>query len=70
MILCKVLDVVRSGYYDYFNRLVKPISSRELKDVKMIQDLYDKSGGTYGAKRIAGGLGTKRTLLTISVSQD
>lgn len=63
MILCKVLGVARSGYYDFLNRPLKPISDRDIKDVKAIQRLFDKSGGTYGAKRIAGELGTTKHIV-------
>lgn len=37
-------------------RPVKPVSDRDERDIAAIQRLYDKSGGTYGAKRIAGEL--------------
>lgn len=58
VVLCKVLGVVRSSYYAYLNRPIKTISDRDLKDMKAIKALYDVSGGTYGAKRIAGKLAT------------
>lgn len=58
-ILCKTLGVSSSGYYESLKRPAKSISDRDVKDIKAIQELYDKSGGTYGAKRIAGELRTK-----------
>lgn len=37
---------------------MKPMTERDENDVKAIQALFDKHGGTYGAKRIAGVLRT------------
>ena len=45
-----------SGYYASLKRPSSPVSKRDRDDVDAIQKLYDKSGGTYGAKRIAGEL--------------
>jgi putative transposase len=54
-----VLGVSRSGYYDYLKRPYPTISERDAKDIQAIQAVYDKSGGTYGAKHIAGELKEK-----------
>lgn len=54
--LCKAFGVSKSGYYAYLKRPVRPLSTRDLKDKEAIQTLYNKSCGTFGAKRIAGTL--------------
>lgn len=54
--LCKAFGVSRGGYYAYLARPVKSTSKRDAEDIEKIQSLYDKNGGTYGAKRIAGEL--------------
>ena len=56
VLVCKALGVSRSGYYDYSKRPAKTMTERDEKDVKAIQKVYDKSGGTYGAKHISGEL--------------
>ena len=45
-----------SGYYAYLNRPLREVSDRDREDIKAIQKVYDKSGGTYGAKHISGEL--------------
>jgi transposase InsO family protein len=50
--MCKVLDVSRSGYYAWRGR---PPSKREMANrelYKKIEDVYDKSHGTYGSPRV------------------
>lgn len=54
--LCKAIGVSRSGYYEFLKRPLPEPTDRDHKDVEAIQALYDKTGGTYGAKRIAGTL--------------
>lgn len=55
-LICKALGVSASGYYAHIKRPAKTITERDEKDVKAIQQVYDKSGGTYGAKHISGEL--------------
>ena len=55
-LLAKAFNVSPSGYYAYMRRPQKGPSDRDWRDKETIQSLYDKVGGTYGAKRIAGTL--------------
>lgn len=55
-LLCKAIGVSKSGYYSYIKRPTKMVSERDRQDTKAIQQLYDKSKKTYGAKHIAGEL--------------
>lgn len=54
--LCKTFRVARSGYYAYLKRPLRLATDRDIQDSKAIQALYVASGGTYGAKKIAGTL--------------
>ncbi|HLG26387.1 MAG TPA: IS3 family transposase [Paenisporosarcina sp.] len=54
--LCKALEVSRSGYNAFVARPQKPLAERDQIDIAAIQSLYDFTGGTIGAKRIAGEL--------------
>ncbi|WP_264158181.1 IS3 family transposase [Psychrobacillus glaciei] len=54
--LCKTLKVSTSGYYNYIAQPQKSLSERDQIDSKVIQSLYDYTGGTIGVKRIAGKL--------------
>lgn len=54
--LCQAFGVSRSGYYEYLNRPAQVPSARDSEDILAIQRVYNESGGTYGAKRIAGTL--------------
>lgn len=50
--LCDVMGVSRSGYYDFLNR---PPSKRAKEDKKLsaqIIDIHQKSYGTYGKRRL------------------
>lgn len=51
-LMCKVLEVSRSGYYTW---LVRPPSDRELEDewlISKIKTIHKQSRGTYGVRRI------------------
>ena len=51
-VMCRVLDVSRSGYYAWRKR---PVSSREManQDLKIeIKEIYQRSRQTYGSPRI------------------
>lgn len=54
--LCNAFGVSKSGFYAYVKRPVRPVAQRDLKDKVAIQALSDTSGGTFGAKHIAGAL--------------
>jgi putative transposase len=52
IMMCKVLNVSRSGYYAWRTR---PVSAREMANrelVKKIEAVYNESEGTYGSPRI------------------
>lgn len=51
--LCAALKVSRSGYYEWLKRPIKTVSGRDQQDAEAILSLYEMSGGTWGAKRIA-----------------
>lgn len=54
--LCKAFKVSPSGYYNYLKQPTKVASTRDLEDIEAIQKVYKASGGTFGAKKIAGTL--------------
>lgn len=58
-LLCKVLGVSRSGYYNYLKQPKKEASNRDKEDMKAIKKMYNRHSGTYGAKRISGTLKSK-----------
>lgn len=50
--LCRVLQVSRSGFYDWIHRPVSLRAQEDARLLKLIQASYDASGGIYGSKRI------------------
>jgi putative transposase len=51
-VACRVLDVSRSGYYDWLARLDSPrVQENELL-LKQIRQIHDESRGTYGSPRV------------------
>ena len=51
-VMCRVLDVSRSGYYAWRKR---PMSAREMADqalTEQIEEIHQQSEGTYGSPRI------------------
>ena len=51
-LLCRVLRVSRSGYYDWKDR---PLSKRARENVlltKKLREIHERSRGTYGYPRI------------------
>jgi putative transposase len=51
-VACRVLNVSRSGYYDWLARLDSPrVQENELL-LKQIQQIHDDSRGTYGSPRV------------------
>lgn len=64
--LCKVFGVSTSGYYLSLKRLEPIISQRDISDELAIKALYDKSGGTMGAKNISGTLRANKKSVVIN----
>ncbi len=64
--LCKVFGVSTSGYYLSLQRQEPIISQRDIYDELAIKALYDKSGGTMGAKNIAGTLRANKKSVVIN----
>ena len=55
MIMCRVLNVSRGGYYTWVKRQDEPPSRRQMANQKLtaaIQSTFTRSRGTYGAPRI------------------
>ncbi|MEH7332495.1 IS3 family transposase [Neobacillus drentensis] len=63
VLLCRVLGVSKGGYYAYLKRPKKVISDQDRKILTKIKRAYTLHKGTYGAKRIAGYLKEKGTLV-------
>ena len=49
---CKILKVSRSGYYDYLNRRKSNRAIENEALTEMIEDIFHKNKGRYGARRI------------------
>jgi putative transposase len=62
-LLCRVLEVSTSGYYDYIKRPKHQVTNEDHQCLKLIKKAYFLHEGTYGAKRIAGYLKTKGTII-------
>ena len=65
--MCRVLQVSRSGYYAWRNRTPSKRARKDAMLTEEIQEIHDRSRGTYGAPRVhaalqAGGIrvGKKR----------
>jgi len=50
--MCQVLDVSRSGYYDWLNRKPSKRTRKNQQLKKHIARIYWKVKGTYGSPRI------------------
>ena len=51
-ILCKILDVSRSGYYAFKKRKPSAQAKRRKQIAKAVKDSHEASKGTYGHRRI------------------
>lgn len=51
--MCAWLEVSRSGYYDWLTRSASPTSNRRDRLGLWIRAIFERSRGTYGARRIA-----------------
>jgi putative transposase len=48
----RVLNISRSGYYDWLGRLEPPRELRNKELVKMIREIHAESRGSYGSPRV------------------
>ncbi len=55
-LLCNLLKVTRSGYYQWVEKLKKPDNNVEL--TKLIVDVFNTNKGRYGSRRITSTLNT------------
>jgi putative transposase len=62
-LLCRVLCVSTSGYYENLKRPKHQVTTDDHQFLKQIKRAYSLHEGTYGAKRIAGYLKTKGTIV-------
>ena len=51
-VMCKVLEVSRSGYYAWRDRPVSARRQRQQELIEQIRSVHDDSRGTYGSPRI------------------
>ena len=58
-LLCKVMRVSRSGFYAYCLRCNKPKSLRQIELEECVKKIFEKSGSTYGSRRILAELRAK-----------
>jgi len=52
-LLCKVLGVSRSGFYQWQNRQNRPINPEDFCLNVIAKEIFEKSGKTYGSRRMA-----------------
>jgi len=52
-ILCSVLDVSRSGFYNWYHRARKKRSKENDKLIVLVRQLHREADGTYGTRRMA-----------------
>jgi len=51
--LCRVMGVSRSGFYDYEKRVAQDPDPDHLDLVEMVRKISDSSDHTYGARRMS-----------------
>jgi HTH-like domain/Integrase core domain len=51
-VACRVLNVSRSGYYEWLSRLDSPRRQENELLLKQIRQIHDESRGTYGSPRV------------------
>ena len=49
---CRVLNVSRSGYYEWLDRLDSPRRQEDALLLKQIRQIHEESRGTYGSPRV------------------
>jgi putative transposase len=52
-ILCRVLDVSRSGFYNWRHRNKKQQKRENGKLILLVRQVHRETGGTYGTRRMA-----------------
>ncbi|GAB7040322.1 hypothetical protein JCM9533A_41720 [Catenuloplanes niger JCM 9533] len=50
--MCAVMDVSRSGFYEWWGRPVSASASRRAILSDLVRDVFDRSGRTYGYRRV------------------
>ena len=53
MLLCKVMQVSRGGYYNWKNREPSARDREREKLIPKVREIHKKSRGTYGSRRVA-----------------
>ena len=64
--VCRVLNVSRSGYYEWASRLDSPRRPENELLLKQIRRIHEESRGTYGSPRVHAELGLGLGLPVIS----
>jgi putative transposase len=54
--MCRLLNVSSSGFYDWLNRPVPPRSRRRVELAGAIHSIFEASGRTYGYRRVCAAL--------------
>ena len=52
-VLCEVLEVSRSGFYDYLKRDGEVIDAAEMELIARVKAIHRSTGGCYGSRRMA-----------------
>ena len=52
-LLCKVMQVSRSGYYNWRNRRQSARDVERARLIPMVKEIHKASRGTYGSRRMA-----------------
>ena len=50
--MCQIIEVSRSGYYDWLTRPVSARAKDNARLIKLIRHSYEASGKTYGSRRV------------------
>lgn len=51
--MCEVLQVSRSGYYDFLTRKERPVNLEHTEKLKKVQEIFKTSYQSYGSRRIS-----------------
>ena len=52
-LLCRVMEVSRSGFYDFLERHQRPIDARELQLIVKVRTIHKANDQAYGSRRIS-----------------
>lgn len=52
-LLCQVMEVSRSGFYDFMKRLKRPEDSREQRLIVKVRSIHKASDEAYGSRRMS-----------------